>query len=249
MEPNNIYWGNSYVRIKEVETNSIDLIVTDPPYEFADGGGGGSFGVRKRSYHNDVSKNKTINCGIKEEILFEFERVQKKTNIYIFCNKNQLRQYFNFYQGKNVELLIWEKTNPIPTINGKFLSNVEYIFFARAVGAFFETVYERASKVFRTPLNTKDKKLFKHPTIKPESIIETLILNSSKKDHIVFDPFLGSGTTAYCAKKHGRRYIGIELEERYVKIAKDRLDNITANERELRESGQISIFDMLKSDI
>ena len=91
-------------------------------------GDGGAFGNRNRPYQNLVD---SLAYGITDEILTELDRIQKKTNIYIFCNKNQLRQLFNFYKNKNVDLLVWNKTNPIPRCNNKYLSDIEYIFFAR----------------------------------------------------------------------------------------------------------------------
>lgn len=66
-ELNNIYNEDCYEAIKNIPDKSIDLIVTDPPYEFCAGGGGGAFGVKKRNYHNDVSKK--LNYGISNDLL------------------------------------------------------------------------------------------------------------------------------------------------------------------------------------
>ena len=63
-----------------------------------------------------------------------------------------------------------------------------------------------------------------HPTQKPEKLIAKLILASSNKGEVVFDPFLGSGTTAVVAKKLGRKFVGIEQEKEYVALALKRLD-------------------------
>jgi len=62
-----------------------------------------------------------------------------------------------------------------------------------------------------------------HPAQKPEQLISQLILTGSMAGNLILDPFLGSGTTAYCAKKLGRKCIGIEIEEKYCEIAKQRL--------------------------
>lgn len=75
-------------------------------------------------------------------------------------------------------------------------------------------------------MNQKDKKLYGHPTIKPLEIVQNLILNSSKENDIVLDPFLGSGTTAIACVKTNRRYIGFEVNESYFNISCDRLDNV-----------------------
>lgn len=66
-----------------------------------------------------------------------------------------------------------------------------------------------------------------HPTQKPEKLIAKIILASSKAGDIVFDPFLGSGTTSVVAKKLGRDYIGIEIDEHYACLAEKRLENAT----------------------
>ena len=62
-----------------------------------------------------------------------------------------------------------------------------------------------------------------HPTQKPLKLIQQILLSSSKKGDVVLDPFLGSGTTAVIAKAFGRNWIGIEKEEKYVKLASDRM--------------------------
>ena len=68
-----------------------------------------------------------------------------------------------------------------------------------------------------------------HPTQKPEKLIAKLILASSNEGDVVFDPFLGSGTTAVVAKKLGRHYIGIEKEKEYVAYAEFRLEQAERN--------------------
>lgn len=65
-----------------------------------------------------------------------------------------------------------------------------------------------------------------HPTQKPEKLLERVILGSSNKSDLVLDPFLGSGTTAVVAKKLGRDYIGIEINEDYIRLALKRLDKV-----------------------
>ena len=63
-----------------------------------------------------------------------------------------------------------------------------------------------------------------HPTQKPEKLLAKVILASSNKGAVILDPFLGSGTTSVVAKKLGRRYIGIEIDEFYCCLAEKRLD-------------------------
>jgi len=68
-----------------------------------------------------------------------------------------------------------------------------------------------------------------HPTQKPEKLLAKVILASSKPGDLVFDPFLGSGTTSVVAKKLGRKYVGIELDEKYCLLAEKRLVQATQN--------------------
>ena len=80
-----------------------------------------------------------------------------------------------------------------------------------------------------------DKDKYNHPTIKPLNIIENLIINSSQPNDIVLDTFVGSGTTCVASKNLGRKYIGIELNDKFYDIANKRLNGMDAN-------GQTSIF-------
>lgn len=231
---NKITCGDCYELIKEIPDKSVDLIITDPPYEMDDHGGGGAFGNNNRPYQNEVDK---LSNGITNDILEEISRVMKKINAYIFCNKNQLSQILCFFEDKecNVDVLVLHKTNPVPRINNKYLSDLEYCVFARDEGVEMYNTYETSSKLYSMPTNKNDKGLFEHPTIKPMKLIERFIKNSSKENDIVLDCFAGSGTTCVASKELGRQYIGFEINTKWVDIANDRLNGITA-------SGQMSIL-------
>ena len=228
---NKITCGDSYSLIKDIPDKSIDLIITDPPYELETRGAGFH---NKRDYYDQIHDS-GLASGITDEFLGELVRIMKKVNIYLFCNKNQLRQYFDFFKNYNCDLLIWHKTNPIPTVNNKYLSDVEYCFFAREESVPVYGNYETLSKVFTSQVNKKDKELFEHLTCKPIPMIKNLIINSSNENDIVLDPFSGSGSTCVAAKQLNRSYIGIEIEPKWAKVAQDRLNGIDAH-------GQISMF-------
>ena len=216
--------------------------------------GGGCFVPKQRNYYSEfsetnVSKEKNsarfISNGITNEILDELVRVMKKGNIYIFCNKNQLRQYFDYFGdlGWNLDLLVWNKTNCIPTVNNTYLANLEYCFFARESGTPLYGSYETKSKCYTSPCNKADKDLYEHPTIKPLQFIKNLIINSSQEGGVVLDCFLGSGTTAVACKELNRHFIGFELNPRFVEIANDRLKGVTKQDRENKEKGYIKLFE------
>lgn len=178
---------------------------------------------------------KHISSGFDLELLNELDRILKKINIYIWCSKHQIEPLLKHYLDKNcnIEILTWHKTNPLPTMNNTYANDTEYCIFARESGVALNGNYETKRKYYVTNINTKDKKKYKHPTIKPLSIIKNLIINSSKKEDIVLDCFSGSGTTCIAAKELNRNFIGIEIDPEYHKISIDRLNGILAN-------GQIS---------
>ena len=151
----------------------------------------------------------------------------KAVNIYIWCNKAQLRQYLDYFddRGCSIDLLTWHKTNPTPTCNNKYLSDTEYCIFARDKGVKLYGSYETKRKFYVTASNTDDKKLYGHPTVKPLDIIRNLIINSSKEEEVVMDPFMGSGTTAVACKLTGRHYIGFEIDPEYYRVACNRVNN------------------------
>ena len=71
--------------------------------------------------------------------------------------------------------------------------------------------------------NLQDKRLYRHPTIKPLEIIKNLIINSSNEGDTILDCYMGSGTTGVACKELNRNFIGFEINENYFNIAKDRI--------------------------
>lgn len=156
----------------------------------------------------------------------EFIRVMKNINIYIWCNKVQIPEYFNFYVDKHkckFDILRWEKTNALPTYSNKYLSDTEFCLYFRKGGMCKPNTYEDAKTYYSAPINAKDKKKWGHPTIKPLDFTQKLIRNSSNEGDIILDPFMGSGTTCVAAKLENRQFIGIEIDKEYFNIAKERI--------------------------
>lgn len=117
--------------------------------------------------------------------------------------------------------------NAMPTYNNKYLTDTEYcLYFRNGSGQLKPTSYEDAKTFWIEPINQTDKRKYKHPTIKPLNMIEKLVNNSSKEGDVVFDPFLGSGTTAVACKKLNRNFIGTEINEEFYKIALNRIKEI-----------------------
>lgn len=160
--------------IKTFSDRSIDLIVTDPPYELDQGSSAGCFGADNRPYHKSLE---FVSKGIDNSYLEEMCRVMKKINCYFFCNKEQLRQYIDFFcdKGASVDLLTRHKVNSTPMCGNKYLSDTEYILFFREKGVKVYGTFETKRKWYATLTNKSGKDNFGHPTVKSLFIVENLI--------------------------------------------------------------------------
>lgn len=224
---NHIIHGDCIKELKALRANSVDLVCTDPPYEIATSGGG----IYKQADKGYIRQLSAIKDGFDECILEECIRVMKRINIYLFCSKKQipaLLRFFAIKRGCNFDVLTWHKSNPIPACGNKYLSDTEFVLFFREPGVRLYGNFYTKLTYYVTSLNQADKRLYRHPTIKPLHIISNLILNSTKPGDTVLDPFLGSGTTAVAAQRLDRRFIGIEREREYVEIANARLRAVTS---------------------
>ena len=217
-----LYNADCLDKLKEIQDNSIDLIVTDPPYD-VDNHGGGISKLGHRVAHKQIE---TISNSFDFAILDELCRVMKKINIYLFCSQKQLLPLINYFTNKhcNWNLLTWHKTNPIPCCNNKYLNDTEFLLFFREKGVPLYGTYETKKTYYVTPLNTIDKKLYKHPTCKPIGILKNLIINSSNENDTVLDPFMGSGSTGIACLNTNRNFVGIELDKTYFDIAQNRIN-------------------------
>lgn len=234
---NTIQLGDCYELIKDIPDKSIDCIYVDIPYLYQQGGSGSSrIAMQVQKMKKELQEAK-IYDGIDYNIFFEFIRVLKNINCFIWCIKEQIYpilKWFNENTNSTYQILTWNKTNPVPMCNGNWLSDIEYcLYFNR--GTKLNDGFELKSKWYTSPLNQNDKKLFNHPTIKPLELVKRHLLHTTQTNDIVLDCFCGSGTTCLACKETGRRYIGMEIDPKYHKIAVDRLNGINAN-------GQTSIF-------
>lgn len=236
---NKITCGDCYKLIKELPDKSIDCIYTDIPYLFDKGGCGSSeISLRMAKIHKDELKKETdLVDGIDYTIFYDFVRVMRKINCFIWCSKLQIYPVLDWFM-KNTDctyqILTWNKTNPVPMCNGTWLSDIEYcLYFNR--GTKLNDGIEHKSKWYTSALNVKDKLLFNHPTIKPLELVKRHLLHTTQPNDIVLDPFCGSGTTCLSCEELGRQYIGFEISEKWCKVANDKLNKIDAK-------GQLCMF-------
>lgn len=233
-ELNNIYNVDSYEAVKDIPDNSIDLVIIDPPYDIPHTTGGGMLEEKRiRNMFDNLVENDITNA-FDFGILKEFDRIMKKRNIYIWCNKLLIPKLFEYYKGSLFDIISWHKTNAMPLCGSKYLTDTEYCLYFHDTMK-LNTTYDTAKTHYEQPINVKDKQKYGHPTCKPVNILENLIINSSNEGDIVFDAFAGSGSTLVAAKNQNRQYLGFEIDPKWAQIASDRLNNIDA-------TGQISLF-------
>lgn len=217
-----IHCGNCIDLFKTIEDESIDLVVTDPPYRVISGGRpkikGQPSGILKKNdgkifEHNDINP---------EEWISEVYRVLKQgTQCYIMVNSLNMENYLRICREAGFGLhniLAWFKNNCTPS--RWYMKNAEYILFLRKGKA--KTINNVGSKTVHEFDNIIGNK--SHPTEKPIELMELYITNSSNIGDVVLDPFMGVGSTGLAALKNDRKFIGFEIDKKYYDIAEKRLE-------------------------
>lgn len=246
-----LFNGDAYKLIKNIPDNSIDLVLTDPPYVYELNGGHSNCERFTKCADAFTKELGFIAEGFDLSILDEYLRVLKKPNMYIWCSNKQVRDLLNYFDSKGLttQIIIWYKTNAVPLCGGTYMSDKEFCIFARGKGVPLYGTPETKKTVYSTPINQADKKLYDHPTIKPLDIIKNLVTNSTSKGQVVLDTFMGSGTTGCACKLTGRDFIGFEMESKYFDIAKKRIENTNAfNEKPNIKNDQMTLFDLFEKE-
>ena len=218
--------GNCLDTLKNIPNESIDLIVTDPPYPTTSRGNAGNSGGMLQKDINKKGKVFTynnINC---KEYAPEFYRLLKDgSHCYVMTNHINLIDMLNTFTDVGfhfIKSLIWNKGNKI--MGQYYMSQYEYIlFFRKGKGKKINNC--GTSDILSIPnKKTKDKDGKNiHDTEKPIELMEVLVNNSSQENELVLDPFMGVGSTGIACIKNNRNFIGIEIDENYFNIAKSRL--------------------------
>ena len=216
MEINKIYNSDCMEYMEGVNDNSFNLTLTDIPYGEVNRDSNGL-----RNLDKNMADVMTFNL---DDFLNEVYRVTSGT-IIIFCGKEQISQIHKFFSEKQakklgtVRQLIWEKSNPSP-MNGQYiyLSGIENAVWFKKKGGTFNAKCKNT--VFKYPCGRS--KL--HPTEKNHDLLKELILDNSNENDLVFDPCCGSGSHCLVAKEFHRNFVGVELDNTYYDIAKNRIE-------------------------
>ncbi len=217
MDVNRIICGDSIEELRALPAQSIDLVITDPPYSTPTIT---AFGRKKVKNLADLSLQEFYFREIKRE----FERILKPDGrVFIFCDDKYYPILFGvFYDWQNSNLVIWDKGRI--GMGNPFRKRHELIFYANREP--YE--YQRTATITHFPsiLQYAPEEHRVHGAQKPLALIKDLVIGFSMPGDNVLDPFVGSGTTAIAAKQLGRNYLGIELNPEYVKIAEFRLAQV-----------------------
>jgi len=220
---NQIILGDCLEKMKDIPDNSIDLVVTDPPYLID----------YKTNYRIDKNHrfNKPImndsNPQLISDIIKELYRVMKdNTAMYMFCSadkvdffKNELEKYFKI---KN--MVIWVKNNwTAGDLKGAYGRQYEIIFLVNKGRSIING--KRLTDVWNFDRISGKKQL--HQNEKPLELIKQCIEKHSNEGDMILDPFAGSGTTGVACKNLNRNYILIEKEPKYYDLMKDRIESQT----------------------
>lgn len=212
--------------LKEVPDNSVDLIVTDPPYFLSMGHAGDKDNARKMMLNSNRSFNDlAIAKPFYAQLFQEFRRVLKEDGHFYFFT--DWRGYAFYFPIINAELpvrnlIVWDKKSG----PGSYYTYAhELIIYGTAAP---KLLHKGGTNVWRAPSfasgakSTNGEKV--HPTQKPIELIAKAIEDATDPGAVVLDTFMGSGTTAVAAIRTGRNFIGFELDEKYHAIAMGRVE-------------------------
>jgi len=214
-----IHLGDCIEYMKTLPNESIDLVVTDPPY-----------GLSFVNNHSLTQFDEILNDDFEdtkpllEKYFKECFRIMKNnTAIYSFCSwhkvdffKQEIEKYFTM---KN--LLIWDKQNHT---NGDLFASFGVSSELIVYGHKGRCLNRGKRHIDILSYPKENTKKIGHPTPKNIALLKLLIENSSDKNQIVFDGFAGSGSTGVACALSNRRFIGCELEKKYYNIAKQRIE-------------------------
>jgi DNA modification methylase len=248
--------GDCIEVMRSLPDNSIDLIFADPPYNLQlreDLWRPNNTKVSAVNDDWDKYDSFAVYDAFTTDWLTEARRILKKDGALWVIGS-----YHNIFRvGKTVQDLgfwilndiLWVKTNPMPNFKGtRFNNSHETLIWAGKSATARPTFHYKTMKAlnedrqmrsdWHIPICSGKERIRingekAHSTQKPLALLRRIIAATSKPGDIILDPFLGSGTTAVAAKELGRHFIGIEREDRYVKVAKRRLEEVIPHENSL----------------
>ena len=243
---NKIVKGDCLKELKKIPNKSFDLVFADPPYNMQIGGKltrPDSSKVNGVSDGWDQFKSFEHYDNFCKAWLYECKRILKDNgSIWVIGSYHNIFRLGYHLQNLGYWLLndvIWRKNNPMPNFKGTRFTNAhetliwaskskksKYTFNYQSLKCLNDDLQMRSDWTIpicngKERLKKNGKKI--HSTQKPEALLHRIILATTNKGDAIFDPFLGTGTSAVVSKKLGRNYFGIEKDKNYVNAAKERI--------------------------
>jgi modification methylase len=244
-----ILQGDCIAEMARLPDKSIDMIFADPPYNLQLGGD--LFrpeGSRVDAVDDEWDKFESLGAydGFTRDWLDQARRILKDDGtIWVIGSYHNIYRVGSLLQDADFWILndiVWRKSNPMPNFRGTRFTNAHetliwcsksekarYTFNYRAMKALNDDLQMRSDwllPICAGPERLKgDDGAKAHPTQKPEALLYRILLACTKPGDVVLDPFFGTGTTGAVARRLGRRWVGIEKETAYVKVARERIDS------------------------
>ncbi len=229
-----IYNGDSYKLLRDIPDQSVDLILTDPPYNLSKYSTGNMKFDWRSEINNDLADWDNIEFN-PADLKNDFLRIIKPTgNIFAFCSYNLIGKWHQIFDDlfDTFQFFVWHKTNPVPKFRkAGFLNSCELIVCMWNKGHTWNfTKQNEMHNFLEGPICMGPERLTnpKHPTQKPIYLLTHLIKIASNEGNIVLDPFMGVGSTGVASLKLNRKFIGMELESEYFNAAEKRLQSEVA---------------------
>lgn len=221
--------GNCYNLLKQLPNQSIDLILTDPPYNLNSYSTGNLKMNWRKDFNNDIADwdGEPLNI---ELLLEEYKRIlSPKGNIFIFTTYNLLGEFHKLFDPEfdTFQIMVWHKTNPAPKLRKtSFLNSCELICCIWNKGHIWN--FSRQNEMhnfFESPI-CMGKERLSHPTQKPLKLLKHIIKIASNENDVVLDNFMGVGSTGEASLQLGRNFVGFEVDDNYFKQTKKRLHKV-----------------------
>ena len=219
-----LYNGDCLEVLNKIPNESITCVITDPPYKIVQGGCTNKAVRYSGTSHKELKEGtifKNNNIKFSDWIPLLYDKVKDGSHVYVMCNDRNMREVLNIAHDsgfKLLNILTWKKTKHNP--NRYYLKNSEFIVMFRKGKAV--NINNMGTYQVLEVDNVKNKI---HPSEKPVELMRILIENSSHENDVILDPFMGSGSVGVACVNANRKFIGIELDEKYFEMAKNRIEN------------------------
>tara|TARA_Y100000310_G_C20696925_1_gene826359 strand:- start:28 stop:810 length:783 start_codon:yes stop_codon:yes gene_type:complete len=243
-----LLYGDCLDIIPKIKPESVSIIFADPPYNLSNGGisckGGRVVSVNKGNW--DKSQGFEKDYEFTNSWITLCKKILKPNGtIWISGTPHNIYRVGHSLQSNGFHILneiVWYKPNAPPNLAcrcfahahetilwAKKSKNAKQYFNYKLMKEYDDGISPRGKQmrsIWKIPLTSpKEKQQGKHPTQKPIELLKRIILSSSKEGDIVMDPFNGSGTTGLVAHELKRKYIGIEMDNKFLDLTINRLNN------------------------